>query len=67
MFAQIVWFPQQASTTAVSVDDLLYMLTGVCGVVGLGVAVTLIYFAVRHRRRRAPRSPRRCAATRRRS
>ena len=57
MFAQIVWFPSQASTTAASVDDLLYMLTTICGVVGLGVAVVLIYFAVRYRRRRGAPIP----------
>jgi cytochrome c oxidase subunit 2 len=52
MFAQVIWFPPQASTTAASVDRLLYMLTTICGIVGLGVAVVLIYFAVRYRRRR---------------
>jgi len=57
MFAQIVWFPSQASTTAASVDGLLYMLTTICGVVGLGVAVVLIYFAVRYRRRRNTPTP----------
>lgn len=57
MFAQIVWFPSQASTTAASVDGLLYMLTTICGVVGLGVAVVLIYFAVRYRRRRGTPIP----------
>src|SRR5579884_724779 len=51
MFAEIVWFPHQASTTAHSVDHLLILLTAVCGAVGLLVAVLLIGFAVRFRRR----------------
>src|ERR1019366_6816403 len=57
MFAQIIWFPTQASTTASKVDQLLYMLTTICGIVGLGVAVVLIYFAVRYRRRRDTPTP----------
>jgi cytochrome c oxidase subunit 2 len=51
MFAQIVWFPEEASTTARQVDWLLYFLVAVCGAVGLGVAVSLIGFAIRYRRR----------------
>jgi cytochrome c oxidase subunit II len=58
MFAQhIIWFPSQASTSASSVDQLLYMLTTICGIVGLGVAAVLIYFAVRYRRRRDTPTP----------
>ena len=51
MFAQIVFFPEQASTTARSVDLLFYVLVAVTGAVALLVAVLLIYFAVRYRRR----------------
>jgi cytochrome c oxidase subunit 2 len=51
MFAEIVWFPHQASTTAREVDRLLLFLVAVCGAVGLLVAVLLIGFAVRFRRR----------------
>ncbi len=51
MFAEIVWFPEQASTTARYVDYLLFFLVTVCGAVGLLVAFLLIGFAIRYRRR----------------
>jgi cytochrome c oxidase subunit 2 len=51
MFADIVFFPDQASTTAHRVDHFFLFLTIVCGSVGLFVAVLLISFAVRYRRR----------------
>jgi cytochrome c oxidase subunit 2 len=51
MFADIALYPEQASTTATHVDWLFYFLTGVTGSVGLLVAVLLIYFSVRYRRR----------------
>ena len=51
MFAQMIWFPEQASTTAHKVDLLLVALLSVTGLVGLLVAVLLIYFAIRYRRR----------------
>ena len=51
MFAQMTWFPERASTTAYSVDRLLYFLVGICGAVGLLVAFLLIYFSIRYRRR----------------
>jgi cytochrome c oxidase subunit 2 len=51
MLAQIVWFPEQASTTARSVDIFLCALVAICGAVGLLVATLLIYFAIRYRRR----------------
>src|ERR1051325_9846804 len=47
----IVFLPEQASTTAREVDMLFYFLMGVCGAVGLLVATLLIYFSVRYRRR----------------
>src|SRR5579872_1495644 len=55
MGKDIIFFPDQASTTAEQVDLLLYALTAICGAVGLMVAVLLIYFAVRYRRR--PNAP----------
>jgi cytochrome c oxidase subunit II len=51
MFAEIIWFPKQGSTTARHVDGLLLGLTTICGAVGLLVAVLLIGFAIRYRRR----------------
>ena len=57
MFAQIIWFPTAASTAAGGVDDLLYVLTTICGLVGLGVAAMLIYFVVRYRRRPGDAAP----------
>ncbi len=48
---EIALFPEQASTAARQVDLLLYFLMIVCGGVGLLVAVILIYFSVRYRRR----------------
>src|SRR5437868_307989 len=57
MFAQIVWFPERASTTAHYVDILLYFLVSICGAVGTLVAVLLIYFAIRYRRRPGAATP----------
>ncbi len=51
MFAEIVWFPEQASTTAQHVDWLFFFLVTICGAVGIMVAVLLIGFAIRYRRR----------------
>ena len=51
MFAQMIWFPEQASTTAQKVDLLLIALVSVTGIVALMVAVLLIYFCIRYRRR----------------
>ena len=58
MFAQIAWFPAEASTAAGSVDLLLCVLTAITGAVGLLVAVLLIGFAVRYRRRPGDPTPR---------
>ena len=55
MFADVIFFPRQASTTAVDVDNLLVGLLLVTGSVGLLVATLLIGFAVRYRRR--PNAP----------
>ncbi len=51
MFAEIIWFPRQGSTTAHDVDALLIGLLTVTGAVSLLVACLLIGFAVRYRRR----------------
>ncbi len=48
---QIALFPEQASTTAHSVDHLLTFLMISCGSVGLLVAFLLIFFSVKYRRR----------------
>jgi len=57
MFAEIIWYPHQASTTAESVDWLLLFLVTSCGIVGLMVAVLLIGFAILYRRRPGDRPP----------
>jgi cytochrome c oxidase subunit 2 len=51
MLAQITFFPEQASTTARYVDIFFCFLVTITGAVGLLVAVLLISFAVRYRRR----------------
>jgi cytochrome c oxidase subunit 2 len=51
MNESIALFPEAASTTAHEVDLLFYFMMAVCGAVGLLVAVLLIYFSVRYRRR----------------
>src|SRR5437899_2842376 len=58
MFAEIIWFPKEGSTTARQVDGLLIGLTTICGAVGLLVAVLLIGFAIRYRRRPGTPTPR---------
>src|ERR1700677_129363 len=51
MFAEIIWFPKDGSTTAHEVDALLIGLSVVCGGVGVLVAVLLFAFVIRYRRR----------------
>jgi cytochrome c oxidase subunit 2 len=51
MFAELVWFPEQASTHARRVDTFLCFLVVITGTVGVMVAVLLIGFAIRYRRR----------------
>ena len=50
-FAEIALFPEAASTTARQVDLLFLFLFCVTGAVTLLVAVLLVYFSVRYRRR----------------
>jgi cytochrome c oxidase subunit 2 len=51
MSQDIIWFPHQASTTAFYVDILLYFLLTICGSMAVLVAVLLIGFSIRYRRR----------------
>lgn len=51
MIADISIWTSAASTTAHGVDLLFFFLCAVCGSVGLLVAVLLIYFCIRYRRR----------------
>jgi cytochrome c oxidase subunit 2 len=51
VFAQIIFFPHRASTTAASVDYLGYGLLAITGAMAVLVAVLIIYFSVRYRRR----------------
>ncbi len=51
MFSSFPFFPEQASTMAPRVDALYFFLIGVSAFFGLLVAFTVIYFAVRYRRR----------------
>jgi len=51
MFAEVAWWPPEASTTAHDVDKLLYFHLSVCGAMGLLVAFLLIFFSVHYRRR----------------
>src|SRR4051794_28362355 len=51
MFAQLPLFPNQGSTMAPRVDALFFFLCGICGIVVLGVAILIFYFAIRYRRR----------------
>ncbi|HZZ77455.1 MAG TPA: cytochrome c oxidase subunit II [Gemmataceae bacterium] len=57
MKKDIVWFPTQASTTATAVDQLFLALVLICGAVGLMVAVLIIYFSIRYRRRTSTLPP----------
>ena len=51
IFADVGLFPDQASTVAKSVDDLYFFIVGITVGVSTIVAVLVIYFAVRYRRR----------------
>jgi heme/copper-type cytochrome/quinol oxidase subunit 2 len=51
MIADVALWPEQASTVAVQVDRLLFLLVALCGTVGLLIAALLIYFCIRYRRR----------------
>src|SRR5207237_1416184 len=51
MLAQVPLLPQQASTHARDVDALLVFLVSVCGFFAVLIAVLLVCFAIRYRRR----------------
>ncbi len=51
MFAEVAWFPHDASTMAHYVDWFFWFLLAICGSMAVLVAVLLIGFAVRFRRR----------------
>ena len=51
MFAEVPLFPEQASTTAERVDTLFFFLCAVTGIMAVSIALLLLYFAVRYRRR----------------
>jgi cytochrome c oxidase subunit 2 len=51
MFAQVPLFPEQAATQAVQVDTIFFVLVAVTGAASLLVAVLVVSFAVRYRRR----------------
>jgi cytochrome c oxidase subunit 2 len=57
MFAEIIFYPEQASTTAARVDHLLLFVTAVTGSVGVMVACLLVGFSVAYRRRPGPFVP----------
>lgn len=51
MFADVPLFPEQASTTAQRVDTLFLFLCIVTGIMAVLIALLLLYFAVKYRRR----------------
>ena len=51
MFEDFSLFPHSASTVSGRVDALYFALVGISAFFGLGIAATLIFFAVRYRRR----------------
>jgi cytochrome c oxidase subunit 2 len=57
MWSGFPLFPEQASSLASSVDGLYLFLVGVTAVFSLGIAGTILYFAVRYRRRHPDERP----------
>jgi cytochrome c oxidase subunit 2 len=51
MFADVIWYPEQASTGAQATDTFFWFMIAVCGSMGFLVAFLLIFFAVKYRRR----------------
>ena len=60
MFAQVSFFPEQASTVSGNVDALFLFLFAITGVVAVAIAILVIGFAIRYRRRAGglPHTPR---------
>jgi cytochrome c oxidase subunit 2 len=57
MLSNLPLFPQQASTVAKEVDALFYFLMGVSAFFAVLIAILLIFFSVRYRRRSATDRP----------
>src|SRR5438105_4871083 len=53
MFTEVPLFPEQATAHAENVDTLFFFLLGVSGFFSALIAVLLVYFAVKYRRRSA--------------
>src|SRR3954451_22217103 len=51
MLADVALFPDQASTVAPRVDHVYYFIIGTTVVISTVVAVLVIYFAIKYRRR----------------
>ncbi len=51
MLAQVVLFPDQASTVAQHVDNVYFYIIGITVAISTAVAVLVIYFAIRYHRR----------------
>ena len=51
LLADVALFPDSASTVAPSVDRVYYFIVGVTVTISTVVAVLVIYFAVKYRRR----------------
>ena len=51
MMESVPLFPEQASTQAVQVDSLLFFLLGVSGFFATVIALFMLYFAIKYRRR----------------
>lgn len=51
ILAEVALWPPGTSTTAHQVDHLFFFLTAICGAVGLLVAVLMVFFCIRYRRR----------------
>ena len=47
---EIPFFPEQASTFAVRVDNLLLVLLALSGLITSGVVLAILYFVVKYRR-----------------
>jgi cytochrome c oxidase subunit 2 len=57
MLTEVPLFPEQASSHAEQVDALFFFLLGVAGFFSTLIAVSLIYFSIRYRRKSAIETP----------
>jgi cytochrome c oxidase subunit 2 len=57
MFTEVPLFPEQATTHAGHVDTLFFFLLGVSGFFSALIAILLIFFAIKYRRRSANERP----------